>query len=157
MRTRLDVKRLGDLDDLPAAEGQSPDRRVRRFDQVELLADVLDCARQASVVDEPAPARVGAEADVLRNREMGRETQLLLHHGDAQPMRLARRQRCDRAAIDQDFSAVGPERTRQQVDERALARSILSEESVDAAGGEIDRDLAQHRVAEEGLRESSRS
>jgi hypothetical protein len=44
---------------------------------------------------------------------VGRETQLLLHHGDVQLVRLLWSQRCDRAAIDQDLSAVGPKRARQ--------------------------------------------
>ena len=88
---------------------------------------------------------------------MRSEAQLLLHHGDAEIMGLARRQRRDRAAIDQDLSAVGRKRARQQVDQRALARSILAEQGVDAACGELDRDLAKHRVAEESLRNIVRS
>ena len=88
---------------------------------------------------------------------MRSEAQLLLHYGDAKPVRFARRQRRDRAVIDQNLSAVGRERARQQIDQRALARSILAEESVNAAGGEIDRDLAKHRIAEESLRDIPRS
>ena len=53
-------------------------------------------------------------------------------------MRLLWRQRRDRAAIDQDLPAVGPERARQQVDQRALARSIFAEQSVNAARDELD-------------------
>src|ERR1700692_1217149 len=71
-------------------------------------------------------------------------------------MRLLWRQRCDRAAIDQDLSAVGPERTRQQVDQRALARSIFAEQSVNAARDELDRDLAKDGIAEESLRNAPR-
>ena len=52
---------------------------------------------------------------------------LLLHHGDAELMRLLWRQRSDRVTIDQDLPAVGPKRTRQEVDQRAFASSILAE------------------------------
>ncbi len=89
---RLDIERLGDLDDLASAEGQSPDGHVQRFDQPELLADLRDRARQASVVDEPALARIRAEADVFGDGKMRREAQLLLHDGDPKLMRLMRRQ-----------------------------------------------------------------
>ena len=99
MRTRgLMIERLGDLDDLPAAEGQSADRHVQRFTQAELPPISSTAAAEAPIVDDPAPAGVGAEADVFRDGKMGREAQLLLHHGDAEPMSFARRQRRDRHA-----------------------------------------------------------
>src|ERR1700722_16935527 len=66
------------------------------------------------------------------------------------------RQRCDRAAIDQDLTAVGPERARQQVDQRALARSILAEQGMNAAGDELDGNLAQNGIAEKSLRDAPR-
>src|ERR1700689_4707413 len=87
---------------------------------------------------------------------MGSETELLLHHGDAELMRLLWRQRSDRAAIDQDLSAVGSKRARQEVDQRALARSIFAEQGVDAARDELDRDLAKDRIAEKSLRDAPR-
>ena len=88
---------------------------------------------------------------------MGRETELLLHHGDAELMRLLWRKGSDRAAVDQDLTTVGPQRARQQIDQRALARSILAEEGMDAAGDKLDRDFAKHRIAEESLRDIPRS
>jgi hypothetical protein len=97
---RLDVERLGDLDDLPPAEGQSPDRRIRRFDQLELVGYLCNRSRQAPVIDYSAPARVSPEAHVFRNGQMGRETQLLLHHSDARLMSFVWRQRCDGVPID---------------------------------------------------------
>jgi len=81
----------------------------------------------------------------------------LLYDGDAAPVRLARRQRQNRLAVDEDLPAVGRERARQQVDQRALARAIFAEQSVDAAGDELDRDIAKHGVAEESLRDVPRS
>ena len=88
---------------------------------------------------------------------MRREAQLLLHHSDAERVRLLRRQSGDRSPVHQDLAAVGPQRARQEVDQRALARAVLAEQSVDAAADELDRDLAEHGIAEERLRDIPRS
>ena len=65
------------------AERQLIDRSIGGFDQSELLADLFDRGRETAVVDQPTAAIVGAEADILGDREMRSETQLLLHDGDA--------------------------------------------------------------------------
>ena len=75
-----------------------------------------DRCRQAPIVDNSATARIGAEADVFRNGKMRREAQLLLHHGDAERMRLLWREGSDWAPVDKDLTTVGPQRSRQQVD-----------------------------------------
>ena len=110
---RLDEQSLGDLDDLPPAERQLTDRSIWGFDQSELAADLFDRGRETAVVDQPTPAIVGAEADVLGDGEMSSETQLLLHDGDAASIRFARRQGHDRLTIEEDLPAVGRERARQ--------------------------------------------
>ncbi len=98
---RLDEERLRDLDDLATAEGQSPDWRIERFDQSDLAADLFGCGCEAPIVDQPAPATVCAEADILRDGKMRREAQLLLNDSDAETVRVARRQRSDGLAVDQ--------------------------------------------------------
>jgi hypothetical protein len=50
-------------------EGQPLYWRIRRLDQVEFFTDLRDCGGQAPVIDHTAPARVSAEADVLRHRD----------------------------------------------------------------------------------------
>ncbi len=83
------------------------------------------------------------------------KAEFLLHHGDAKPVSVVRRQQGG-PPIDQDFPAVGRERARQQIDEGALAGAVLAEESMDAAGNELDRDVAERLIAEERLRNVAR-
>src|ERR1041384_8188750 len=100
---------------------------------------------------------ISAEADILGNGEMRSKAQLLLNDGDAIAMRLARLQGRNRLAVDEDLPAVGRQRPRQQVDQRALAGAILAEQSVNPAGRKLDRDVAEHGIAEERLRNAPRS
>ena len=134
---RLAEERLGDLDHLPAAERQIARPAVAAVRSRPTCADLRDCGRQAAVVDEAAAPRIGAEADVLGDREMGGEAQLLLHHGDAErgAPRAASEARSARPSTS-IAAAVGPQRARQQVDQRALAGAVLAEQGVDAAGHE---------------------
>ena len=135
MSTRgLMEQRLGDLDDLPPAERQSPDRRdpaARRAD--ELRRSPRPAARGAGSRRGRAP-RISAEADVFRDRKM--RARLSSCCTTAMPGRRAPPgvRRSDRAPSTRICPAVGPQRARQQVDQCALARAILAEKGVDAPG-----------------------
>ena len=73
----------------------------------------------------------------------GGEAQLLLHDGDAGRRASLRRQAAIGAAIDQDLPAVGPQRARQQVDQRDLPAPFSPSRAWMRPGDERDRDLAQ--------------
>ena len=58
----------------------------------------------------------------------------------------------DGAAVDLDCAGVRAERAGNDVDQGRLAGTVLAEQSVDPAGDQLDGNVAQHGVAEEGLR-----
>ena len=153
---RLAVERLGDLDHLPPAERQVADRHRQRLVEADQLAHRVGAGGEGAVVDEAEAAGIGAEADVLGDRQLAGQAQFLLDDGDPGAARLGRRQLRYGPAVDLDGSPVGGERPRQEIDERRLAGPVLAEERVDAPRLERDRDLAQHGIAEERLRHAPR-
>src|SRR5262249_6229855 len=102
----------------------------------------------------------GAEPDVVLDRQVGAEAELLRHQRDAALLRLARRR--DRAwfAVARERAGVGAVDAGEDLHQRALAGAVLAAEGADLAGGDIERDvvergegpeaLAQARHAEDG-------
>ena len=111
---------------------------------------------ERAVVDQAEAAGIGADADILGDRQLAGQAEFLLDDGDAGAAGLGRRQLRYGPAVDLDGAPVGGERPRQEIDERRLARAVLAEQRVDAARREGDRDLPQHGVAEERLRHAPR-
>src|SRR4026208_796988 len=87
---------------------------------------------ERAVIDQAEAARKGAKADILRDREGARQREFLLNDGDAGAAGFGRRQAAMRLAIDIDRPSIGRKRSRQEVDQGRLARSILTQEGVDA-------------------------
>ena len=81
---RLAIERLGDLHHLPPAERKArrPGFRVVPPSPTSSQA-AASPARQLGIVDEAEAPGIGAEPDVLGNREVAGKAQLLLDHGDA--------------------------------------------------------------------------
>ena len=94
-------KRLGDLDELALGRGKIAGFRFER--QRVLLAeigkDLAGAPPHGGPRQPPGPAKIGKE-NVLEDGEVGRETRLLHHHGDAGVKRLARD--CARRAAGRD-------------------------------------------------------
>ena len=150
--SRLAEERLGNLDHLLAAERQLLDRHVGRLGEADEVADLAHLAQQRIVVDQSHAPRIGAEPDILGDRQARRQAQLLLDHRDAASARVGGRKVMDGLAVDDDFAAVRREHAGQQIDEGRLAGAVLTEQRVDATGSKRDVHVLQHRVAEEALR-----
>ena len=77
----------------------------------EMLARARDaCARQSTM---PTARRLLAEIDVLGDRQVGHDAQLLVHHADAGGQRVARRAEVHRLAVE-PHAAVDSRRARRR-------------------------------------------
>ena len=131
----LSRQRLGDLDDLAARQGQVLDQRHR--------VDVLGAGAGQRPLGEP-PLRAPVdhaepqgrmdERDVVGDREIGNQRQFLEDADDSGAARRRRRIERDRSAVEDDTAGVRRDDARQDLDQRRLARSVLAEDRVDAAG-----------------------
>jgi hypothetical protein len=149
-------QRLGDLHQLAAPERQLLHRPVESDVETDPCADGMSLGGEPAIVDEAATDRDRPQRHVLGDREMRRQAELLLHHGDAVPARFGRGQRRVRPAVDLDAAGVRPQHAREQVDEGRLAGAVLAQQGLHAARADLDRDLLEDRVAEEPLGEPAR-
>ena len=107
---------------------------TQRPQHVELDADLGEhragAARQLAALDESALGRKRRETQILGDREVGAERELLVHHADAGGKRVARSAECDLASVDEQSSAVGRVDAGENLPERALPGAILAAERV---------------------------
>ena len=137
---------------VPRQRGRELDQlaaRERQVARVFLRIDVLaaDTGKQglgapalAAPVDE-APLSGGLrDEDVVRDREVGNERELLKDADDTLPHGLRRRGEADLLAGEPHGAGVGPDDAGRDLDERALARAVLAQHRVDgmAAAREVD-------------------
>ena len=128
-------ERLRDLDHLPPRQRQVLDQR-QRMDVVGAGARqrFLGHAALRAAVDQPEAARRIADRDVVGDREVGDQRQLLEDAGDAGRMGRGRRCKRDRLAVEQHAALVGRDDARHDLDQRRLAGAVLAEDRVNAAG-----------------------
>jgi hypothetical protein len=74
---------------------------------------------------------------IVGDREIGHQRQLLEHDGDAEPARPGDVADRDRRAVDADLAGVGPVDAGENLGERRLARTVLAQERVDLSGSEL--------------------
>ncbi len=147
----LTEERLGDLHHLAAAEREVGDRHVERLGEAHHVADLPHAAMERGIVDEAEAAREGTEADILGDRQVVRQTQLLLHHGDAGRTGGGRAEAPDRLAVDGNRAAVRLESAGQQVDQRGFSRAVLAEQGMNPARQKGDIDALENGIAEKSL------
>src|SRR5690606_1981577 len=87
-------------------------------------------------VDAARAARLVAQHDVLPDREVRTEVDLLIDGGDAGPLRVGRRREDAAAPRDGDLTGVDGVDAGERLDERRLARAVLAHERVDLAGAQ---------------------
>ena len=84
---------------------------------------ILRAPRQSN---EPEPARLAAERQVLGHRHRRNEVDFLVDRADAEGLRLACRTDLDRAAVQTDLAPVAAQGAGQDLDQRRLARPVLA-------------------------------
>ena len=135
---------------------QRRSRSARVEDDVEVLEHNLRVPRQPpSVHEQPEPLREAeAELDVLRDCQVGDDHELLVQGGDPPLSRGPRMCEFHPFAVDQDRPLVGSLRASDELDQRALARPVLSDESDNLAGPKGDADPVDRHHTGEPLHDS---
>ena len=149
MRTRGLAERqdLRDLDELALRERERADQAVGP-DAAD--ADALErferrAPHRLLVDDEPA-GRLRAEREVVGDREVGQEAQLLVDDADAQLVRMGRAADLDRLASELDRAGGRRLVAREDLQERRLAGAVLAEEPVDRAALDLVRSTSSASV-----------
>jgi hypothetical protein len=130
------VECLGDLDELLLADAQRLDLLVGVFGQADPSEEVLRGALRFDPVDDAAPAGLVAEEDVLGDRELGDQRQLLVDDHDAGGLGLLDTGELGDLGLEDDLAGVRAVRvdTREDFHESRLARTVLAADRVDLAG-----------------------
>ena len=95
--------------------------------------------------------RFEPQADVLRDREIGKQGRLLVNAGDAKLVRRGRGKFFDALTVDFNGAAVGLVRAGDDLDERGLAGAVFAEQRVDFSCPQIKRHTLQCPHRTEGL------
>ena len=145
-----------DLRQLALGDGEAPHRRARRNLDAE-AAHRLDGARvHGLVVEHRAAPQFSAQKHVLRDGEMRREHDLLMHQHNAARLGVDRPGEGRRRAVEKQLSARRGEMAGQYLHQRGFPRAVLADDGVDLAGDEIDRDVAEHFDGAKGARQALR-
>ncbi len=141
----------GDLDQLlqPDREVAEPRHRIDVDAEAgELLAGL---ARHAPPLHEAEPVgRLVAQEHVLGHRQVGRDAELLMHHGDAGRVRVAHRAEVRLLAVEQEAAGEIGVHAGDDLHQRAFAGAVLADETVDLAGREREIDTTKRLDAAEG-------
>src|SRR2546421_1816219 len=110
---------------------------------------------QAQRVREEIAARpaVDADHDVLEHRQRREEREVLERAADAELRDAMRRQRQERATLEEDGAAIRRVEPRETVEERGLARAVGADEPDDLAHVDVERDGVEGDDAPEAQRE----
>ena len=87
---------------------------------------------------------VGADAQVLLDRELGKHLAAFRNAGDAGCNHLVGRQPRDVAAVEHDAARARQRQSQDGANERGLAGAVRAEQAGDAAGRDRERDALQH-------------
>src|SRR5262249_29422155 len=115
-------------------------RALAKADPLGQLGEALALAR---AVDDPATPDLDPQEDVVEDRQVRRQRELLLDEADAVPDGVTRRPVADRLAVDEDLAGVGRDGAGDDLAQRRLARAVLADERVDLAGGELEADVGE--------------
>jgi hypothetical protein len=142
----------GDFHELLLGHGEVAHLAVRRESGAE-PGEEGGRARATGGPVDPAPGRAGleAEAEVLRDGEVGKQGRLLVDAGDAERVGGGGLKVGERAAGEREGAGVGLVGAGDDLDERALASAVLAEQGVNLAGLQIEIDAPEGPRAAERL------
>ena len=101
-------------------------------------------AREFPAVDDSGqPCRRDAEENVLGDRQLGNEIELLVDHADAELERVARAGDLHRLIANADLAAVLPIGAAENLHQRRLPGAVLAEQHVHFAAAEREIDAGQ--------------
>ena len=153
----VDGQRLGDLDGLLLRHREPLDQPARRHPPVDaqLCQELSGGRRHGPAVDDRPAHRLAAEEDVLRDRPLRQEVELLVDDADAGSLGILRVAEAHFLAGHANRSGLGDVRSGEDLHQRRLARAVLAQHRVDLSGAQVEVDLAEHRDAEERLADAA--
>ena len=147
------IEGLEDLDPLPLADRQPAHHGIQRHVQPRVGDQALELAPGGTPVAPPAPQGLGAQHDVVEDREVGGQLEMLVHHADAGRQRRVWRARGQGAKLargvgHQRPAGVGDIVAEQDAHQRRLAGAVLAEQrqGLAAAQLEVDRVVGEQRA-----------
>ena len=144
---------LEDLGALPLADRQVPHLRGRVHRQAELLRRRLDLGGQGLELEGRTLGE--GQRDVLGDRERRDEPQVLEHHADAEAAGVGGVPRGDQVPVDEHPSVVRGVDAVDHLEERALARTVLTDEAVHRAGHDREVHVRVRQHLAEALGEAA--
>ena len=149
----IERQRLGDLDHLLLGDLEVADTGTRIELEVQALDQLLRLPIEPPIVEQEArpAARLAAEEDVLGDRQVRRQVQLLVDHADAKVQRGSRVGDLDRLPLEPDLAGVGLVHAGQDLHQRGLAGAVLADQGVDLAGTELEACVGERVDAGEVL------
>ena len=132
--TRVGRQGSRDLDQLPGGDGQSGDTRVERnLRMAQALEGDPGATGRSRPVDEDPADRLHTQDDVILDREVWRQGEFLIDHGDAVAAGRKRTGRTERPTVEFQLASVGSYGARQHLHQCALPCPVLTHQRVDLA------------------------
>ncbi len=145
----------GDFDQLLQTDRQVPEPRQWVDVDAEPCELLARFARHAPPLhDAQAIGRLAAEKHVLGHCKIRRDAQFLMHHGDAGPVRVACGAKAGLSPVQQETAGKFRMHAGDDLHQRALARAVFADETVDLAGRQRKVHATQSLDTAEGLRDS---
>ena len=94
--------------------------------------------------------------EIFCSGQGGNQREVLVHHADAERLRVARIVNGHLIAVQQEFPPVGGIKSHDALDERRLAGAVLAEQRMEGARRDLDRYVLQRFERAERLRHANR-
>jgi hypothetical protein len=135
------MQRLQDLDALLKSDGQVADHGVGIDLKAIILRQTLQRRPGRGQRRRQAPASLDAKHEILGNRHVLDQHEVLVDHADSRRDRVLRRGDVDRPAADADLARIGPVVAVEDAHQGRLAGAVLADDPVDRAlgHGQADR------------------
>jgi hypothetical protein len=115
------------------------DELLGRERQVQPLDQLLGVRVEPALAGEEArPARLAPDEDVLRDREVGHQVELLMDDADPELERMLGRHGLVGLAVEEELARVGRIDPGQELHQRRLARAVLAHDREDLAGAQVE-------------------
>jgi hypothetical protein len=122
------------------------------FRTVQRIENLAGATAHGRPVDETHGHLWGlAQKNVLRDGQLRKQQELLVHRGDTGGMSLPRRGEFSGYAVDSDFTFVRLIQSCHDLDERGFASTILAQEGMHLAAADIEAHVFQYFQSGKGL------
>ena len=128
----------------PASESGAIDEPSRRNRRPRLVA-------HRPPVEDAETGGLDAEKDVLRDRALRQQAQLLMDDADPGAARGDRVRKCDLPPVEPDGSAVGPIDAAEDLDQRRFSRAVLAAQRMNLAARAAEADVVERLHARKRL------